>query len=396
MTAFDLEQLLAPLAPERFLARHWEKEALVIARRNAAHYDGLLSLPAVDDILAQTDLHPASLRLVRYRDGGTREALAIPLRRDGHVDVDALYAAFADGATLVLNGLHRNCRPLLALCRRLEQRFGHPFQTNVYLTPPAAQGLGPHFDTHDVFVLQIAGRKEWALYAAAEEAPLAAQYRQVGRAELGTPTATFVLEPGGLIYIPCGTAHEARTSEDTSLHITLGMLSLCWRDALRAAVDVYCRQTAPARHALPLGFADDPEARAAAMSGLGAWLERMAAELETGVVIDALAEAFVQDRAPLLGGCLGDLVRLEEMSARTRVRRRAGIICRLDREEDRAVLKFHDKSVLFPDFVRASLEHLVAGGAMQVGNIPGGLDAPGRLVLARRLVREGFLEIVDI
>lgn len=394
VNSFDLDRLVAPLSSDQFLERYWEKEPLVVHRGDETYYDALLSLDALDHILADATPPRSNLRLVRY--AGEHEAEAIPLRRDGSVDVDGLYAAYADGATIVLNGLHRAWRPLLALCRQLEQRFSHPFQTNVYLTPPTAQGLGPHFDTHDVFVLQIAGAKKWQLYGAAEETPLAAQYRSVERQDLGTPTQSFVLKPGGMIYIPRGRAHEAMACDQTSLHITLGVLSRCWSDALRAAVDTYCQHNAAARRALPVGFADNRQARALAMSGLGQWMTRMAAEVEPGAVVDALAERFAQDRQPLLGGYLCDLARLGDMSGQTVVQRRAGIICRWDRDRDRVGLNFHDKCILFPDFVAASLESLAKGAPVRVSDISGTLDEAGRLVLARRLVKEGFLEITRI
>ena len=52
---------------------------------------------------------------------------------------------------------------LAALCRAMEKAFSSHFQANVYLSPPNAQGFGTHFDSHDVFVLQVAGSKIWTL-----------------------------------------------------------------------------------------------------------------------------------------------------------------------------------------------------------------------------------------
>ena len=50
--------------------------------------------------------------------------------------------------------------------------LGHPVQANAYATPAGAQGFAVHHDTHDVFVLQVAGEKRWLVYEPALELPL--------------------------------------------------------------------------------------------------------------------------------------------------------------------------------------------------------------------------------
>ena len=76
------------------------------------------------------------------------------------------------GATVVLQGLHLTRHPLAAYSRELEARLGHPVQANAYLTPRRSQGLPVHHDTHDVFVLQVAGTKRWLVYEPVLELPL--------------------------------------------------------------------------------------------------------------------------------------------------------------------------------------------------------------------------------
>ena len=76
-----------------------------------------------------------------------------------------MLAALDDGATLVLQALHRTWPPLVEFGARLAAELGHPVQINAYITPPQNQGFAPHYDVHDVFVLQIAGRKRWRIHA---------------------------------------------------------------------------------------------------------------------------------------------------------------------------------------------------------------------------------------
>ena len=77
------------------------------------------------------------------------------------VSDDKLVRLFADGATMVLQGLHRVWPPIIAFSQQLAAELGHPVQANAYVTPPQNQGFSDHYDVHDVFVLQIAGEKRW-------------------------------------------------------------------------------------------------------------------------------------------------------------------------------------------------------------------------------------------
>src|SRR2546421_128180 len=59
--------------------------------------------------------------------------------------------------------------------RALELEPTHPTQTNVSVTPPSSRALGAHYDTHDVFVLQVAGRKKWQVFKRLLAYPLQTQ-----------------------------------------------------------------------------------------------------------------------------------------------------------------------------------------------------------------------------
>jgi hypothetical protein len=72
--------------------------------------------------------------------------------------------------------------------------------------------------------------------------------------------------------------------------------------------------------------------------------------------------------------------------------RRSTVISDLEETETEAVLRFEGKEVRFPAHAREAVTGAhAAGGAFTAADLPGALDGPGRLVLVRRLVREGFL-----
>ena len=88
---------------------------------------------------------------------------------------DAVLRLFADGSTVVLQGLHRLWPPLIEFADQLAADLGHPTQVNAYITPPSSRGFSPHYDVHDVFVLQVAGEKHWRIHEPVLADPLRTQ-----------------------------------------------------------------------------------------------------------------------------------------------------------------------------------------------------------------------------
>jgi len=145
----------------------------------------------------------------------------------GLADPARILELFAEGATIVLQGMHRYWLPLTRFCRELELTLGHPTQVNAYITPPGSQGLAVHSDGHDVFVLQSFGAKGWEVW---EPSP------HDGPAPADAPVITAQLRPGDTLYMPRGTPHGARTQEGASGHLTVGILTYSWSSLLSDAV----------------------------------------------------------------------------------------------------------------------------------------------------------------
>ena len=178
--AFDFGLLIAPVEPARFFAEFWEKRPLVISRQSPDYYSDLCSLADVDRILSSTDLRYPAIRLVRHGPDLPTNAYTRDLRSRRFVfagvgDTDRILLEYQRGATILLQRVERSWPPLTALCGNLEQVFYHPVDANAYLTPASSQGFGVHYDTHDVFILQLAGSKHWRLYDAPLRLPLESQ-----------------------------------------------------------------------------------------------------------------------------------------------------------------------------------------------------------------------------
>lgn len=196
-----LDWLLDPVLKAEFFATYFEKQTLVVRRSQRNYFDSLFSLDEVDRVLTTLDR--------RYPDivlkNAAKEVTAEDYTVDGEVlDIAKVYQLFHEGSTITLAFLDTVVPSLTSFCRSLEEEFSCPFQTNIYMTPPIAQGAKPHYDTHDVFVLQVAGSKKWTIFGTPVELPLAGQDFDSKIHEIGAPTLEFELQPGDAAYVPRG------------------------------------------------------------------------------------------------------------------------------------------------------------------------------------------------
>jgi hypothetical protein len=356
-----------------------------VSLNEEGRFDDLLSQQNVEGLVCDTGLRYPAFRLVK-----TGEQIALgdyttdvpwsPQPFSRTADVHRVLAEFEAGATIVLQGLHYNWRPLAEFCRGLEAALGHPVQANAYYTPRGSQGLPVHHDTHDVFVLQVAGHKRWLVYNPVFELPLREQRYKAELGGPGDPVHDLTLAAGDVLYLPRGWMHEALTSDADSLHITVGVNVYSWIDAVRAAVDscaddIDFRRSVPADGEQPVDL-----------------LERVRERLAAESVSRRMRSRLVRSRRAVLGGQLGQLRALDHLTTDTELRRRPTVIADLERDLDGAALVFEGKRISFPAQADEAVAFAAtAEGTFRAGDMPGDLDEPGRLVLVRRLVREGFL-----
>jgi hypothetical protein len=284
---------------------------------------------------------------------------------------------FERGTTLVVQGMHHWWQPLAKFCRTLEAELGHPAQANAYFTPRAAQGLPVHHDTHDVFCLQLSGEKRWLVYEPVLELPLRDQKYDSSLGAPGEPVLDVLLRAGDTLYLPRGWLHAATTSDDESLHLTIGVNVYTWLDAFRAALDD-CGDDVAFRRAAQAG---DPQPL---LEALG---ERLCAE----DVERRRRAKLVRSRRPILDGQVAALRALESLDLETELERRPTVLALLDG----AQLLVEGTALEFPEHVRDDLDFVLSTeGSFRPSDLPGNLDGEGRLALVRRLVREGVIRPV--
>jgi hypothetical protein len=364
---------------------------MLVHREDPEYYSSILTLADVDGILAHASLGEQELRLVA--DG--KEARVSDIIQDtveGKFNrLESLYAQYRNGATINIVFLHERWPALAAVCQRLATQLSAGIHGNVYLTPAGNQGLTPHHDPHDVFVLQLYGSKRWTLHPTQTPLPLHEHGYQLPPEGAGDPVMDFTLQPGDMVYLPRGTVHAATANESASLHLTIGISPMTWAHVLRSAAEQVFSKDVAFRTALPVGFIRGEEGRRAAVARMGELFDALAGKLAPGEAIDNAASVMSRRRAPVLAGHLLDLESLDSIDLDTRVQVRADLVWRMSRSDDEVRLEFHGKTMELPEFVEDELNFMVKVSDFAGAEIPGALDNAGRLVLIRQLVQEGFL-----
>jgi len=388
--------------PDQFAQEVWSRTYRHFPDADADCYADVLSLSLVDSLIATGGLRAPSLRLVRSGQSVPRASYTYSqttggLRVSDAIDAHGAVRGFASGATVVLQALHRLVPSVQAFCYELEDFFGHPLQANAYLTPEGAQGLGVHHDTHDVLVLQLFGTKNWRIYPQAVVDAVHDYPASKRHPELKSPDVSLTLSPGDCLYLPRGLPHDAESTAQASLHLTLGIRSPTWLDVLGRALQK-AHEIPELRASLPLNYASTLARAAAGPAELAlklrTVLDRTAGWLreldEQELAATEVAHQRQRKRSPR--GAIAQLAALEPVQTTTAFERNQPHPWTLHGDSTHTLLIVGSAALKFPARIRPALEHLLAVNRVTAEGLEPHLDSAGALVLVKRLHREGLLE----
>jgi hypothetical protein len=199
----------------------------------------------------------------------------------------------------------------------------------------------------------------------------------------GEPILDVTLQAGDTLYLPRGWLHQAMTSDAHSLHLTVGVAVYTWLEALKAALDETAQDEVELRRGVSAEMAHPDRLLQLALS-----------RLTPEAVATRSRRRFVRSRRPVRDDVFDQLRALDDLDVETEVTRRATVIADLDVDDETATLSFEGRALRFPARVADELEFVLAvEDPFRLSDLPGSLDDDGRLVLGRKLVREGLLQI---
>jgi bifunctional lysine-specific demethylase and histidyl-hydroxylase NO66 len=334
----------------------------------------LLDVPDLDQIL--------STRLLRYPDFRlTQGGVVVPISSYARLeedefatnslipDLDEIYRLVDGGATLVLQNVQRYWAPAQAICRELEELLAVPSPCTLFFTPGGARGLDRHADNYEGLVFQTVGSKYWRVYGRGADLALEA-----------------TLAVGDVLYVPNGFAHEAVALDRPSIHLTYSLAGLTWRKLLAGLLDNPARDQLDAL--VPFDRDDELAGARQALTALVTW----ASQLEPDHLLTWQAERHPVSALPAGSPRLGGLLAAPTVSDDTRVDWVPGR-CQLFVSGSSVVLQVADRQLEMPSFVGPALERLRDDTPLLVRKLDAVLDDESRLVLVRRLLAEGILQL---
>ncbi len=366
-----------------FTEEHWGRQALLSRAADLpSGFTDLMDERVVDELVSERGLRTPFLRVAKSGQTLGDKAFTAPggvgAGIADQVSDSKLVALFGDGATIVLQALHRVWPPIIDFVGALAAELGHPVQANAYVTPPQNQGFDDHYDVHDVFVLQVSGTKRWRIHAPVWDAPLRDQpwtdrRAAVQRAAAEPPLIEAVLEPGDCLYLPRGFLHAATALGGVSTHLTLGvhtwtrytLAEQLTAQALRSLVG-----DADLRASLALGV--DPSRP----ETLGPDVERVRAALLDAVRtadLDTLAATLRRSdrdsRRPAPVGPLAQLDAARSLEPGTTLRLRAHLAATLDQAGGRSVLRSRAGELVLDEADVAPVKTLLDEGRVAVADL---------------------------
>lgn len=137
------------------------------------------------------------------------------------VDPAKLRKCLTAGATLVINNLHEMLPKVIDGAHELGRAVGERIQGNLYATWGKTHGFKPHWDDHDVLIVQIQGSKKWDIYGPGKPWPLD-HTDDADNTRPSAPVWSGTLTPGDVLYLPRGWWHNVGGTGNATVHLTFG------------------------------------------------------------------------------------------------------------------------------------------------------------------------------
>ncbi len=393
------KELLQPITFSDFSSNYWENKFLHLERENKNYYKNLFSIKVFDSIIEYGKPRGKSLRVVRNQEP------LLPTKyekSDGSINLNQLYAAYSDGYTLVINEIQKYSESINRLVHNMRQQLSHNVKANAYLTPANQKALAPHYDTHDVFVLQISGEKHWNFYDDTSfKTPLLNSFQPIFKETQLSEKKEITIKAGDLMYIPRGMPHDAHTTDESSLHLTIGIYPTQHVDLYSKAIQSLAQSDIDLRKALPIGFlnyveADKKKFIKELSSKFRNSLEKIFEENSLDNSLFIIHDEFRNEIQPKSDGHFAQLDKIADLTIETKLIKRENMPTKVLQQGPYSRIIFPGNVIKGPVHIAPCFDFIAnAKYGFRVEEIPLVNDA-NKIKLCKRLVRGGLLKFNDL
>jgi ribosomal protein L16 Arg81 hydroxylase len=392
----NFSDLIQPISIEDFEANYWEKQFLHIARDSSDFFSSLFSIEDLDKVLEYNRPQGSSLKVVKSNQPMNPSVYE---NQDGSLNLNQLYVAYADGYSILVNGIQRYWNPVKILLENIRKQISHNVSANLYLTPENEKAFSPHYDSHDVFAIQISGKKHWILYDDTRfKTPLLNSYQPTFQREQLTNATEITMCAGDVLYMPRGVPHEAYTTDKSSVHITIGIQSIQWIDFITKSLLSLSQKHIELRKALPVGFLNfdhntllstDVELDFANI------LQQVFRKENIASSLNILEEEFRMKEQPKADGHFSSVDKLNHIHLGSQISKREGLTSKVTNNASGARILFQGNTIKGPSKIVDTLEFISnQENVFLVEDIPF-LNDDNKLKLAKRLIRGGLLKVTN-
>ncbi len=241
------EELIAPIPVAAFFAEHHDRQPLHI-KGGAAKFAQVLSWRHLNRLLDMTHMWSAQ-SLKMYNDGVAvppAEYCVSALSRDAGQVMQPVAARVAEhvkrGASVVLNDVDSLTPGMQAVSEALEGAGLGKAQANVYISWQSHKAFPAHYDTHEVWAVQVEGEKYWNIWEGRAEWPIShpvfrGQDQAHHEQAKGRLREKVLLKAGDLLYLPRGWYHDALAEAPASVHIAYGTHAVLGMDFMNILLE---------------------------------------------------------------------------------------------------------------------------------------------------------------
>jgi hypothetical protein len=232
----NLDKIIAPLINVDFLKNKYEKEWSILGEPSES-ITGLFDFEQLEEYLFVArpwDSSKNDFRCAKYPEKSFEP------NANSVEDVIDLYS---QGYSLILNCVHHRHQNIAKVCAKLSNQFFGAVQANVYVSPAGGQGFEAHYDSHDVFVFQVKGKKTWQLQKDPSNPLIQVGEKFLEEYKFDDPRETIksgetiTLNEGEILYVPRGTIHKAfATGDGPSIHITFSVFPVTWIKVIQSCL----------------------------------------------------------------------------------------------------------------------------------------------------------------
>ncbi|MCK2244327.1 MULTISPECIES: cupin domain-containing protein [unclassified Crossiella] len=395
MRALTLSEVLG--SEDEFFSEYFNRKPWL--RRAAVEGDSraVLSLGDLDHLLHAEVIRPPYIDITK---GGSRvfeKTYTSQLRVQTDYVNDAIVPEhviehFRTGATITWNSLNHFLPTMRTFAGKLGERFSCRSDVVAFVTPAGRRGFSPHYDSVEVFVIQLEGTKHWKVWPTGPERPGDAQWFTME--ELGEPVIETSLEPGDVLYLPYNTPHVAASDDNVSLHLSVMVRPRHWRDLVAEVVQSVVAAD-PEFGDFPLLSAEREEELTVKLRDQLVALSNRCAKLDLRRTVRDLVSSPIQQVGAKVGTFFADQSRIDHITSMTMVMKVPSTPIDVvgAAPEDTLRVEVNGHKFNFPRLLVEEVRTMES--ARSAGRLVAEYDQDTNVQLARACARIGLLDTVQ-